>query len=149
MGVDAVGHAADDGILVGLLGQQGQQLADADAVHVGGDRLVQRAAVVVAGLRLGVEGVEVRRAAPHPDLDDRLGLGLGGWRRCAARARPAPRPPSSSRPRPPGRADAPRAGKSAMPIVAHHVDRVWSRCGIQSVIHDLPDFNADKETPRC
>ena len=68
-----------------------------DAVHVGGDRLVQRAAVVVARLRLRIEGVEVRRAAPHPDLDDRLGLG----RRCGGRAaadaraaasRPPPRP---------------------------------------------------------
>ena len=29
--VDAVGHAADEGILVGLLGQQRQEFADADA----------------------------------------------------------------------------------------------------------------------
>ena len=76
VGVDAVGHAADDGILVGLLGQQGKQFADHDPVHIGGDGLVQRTAVVVAGLRFGIESIEVRRAAPHPDLDDRLGLGL-------------------------------------------------------------------------
>ena len=88
MAVDAVRHAADEGILVGLLGQQRQQFADADAAHVGGDRLVQRAAVVVAGLRLGIEGVEVRRAAPHPDLDDRLRLGLAARRRRGVAASP-------------------------------------------------------------
>ena len=55
---------------------------------VGLDGLVQRAAVVVAGLRLGIERVEVRRAAPQPDLDDRLGLGL----RPAGGPRPARRP---------------------------------------------------------
>ena len=31
---------------------------------VGGDRLVERAAVVVAGLGLGIEGVEVRADRP-------------------------------------------------------------------------------------
>ena len=55
-------------------------------VDVGGDRLVERAAVVVARVRLGIEGVEVGRAAPQPDLDDRLGLG---------RRRVRPRPPSA------------------------------------------------------
>ena len=77
MAVVAVGHAADDGILVSLFGQQRHQFADADAVHVGGNGLVKRAAVIVAGLRFGIEGVEMGRAAPHPNLDDRLGLGLG------------------------------------------------------------------------
>ena len=62
--VVAVRHAADDGILVGLLGQQGQQLADDDAVDVRADRFVQGAAVVVAGRRLGVERVQVRTDRP-------------------------------------------------------------------------------------
>ncbi len=62
--VVAVGHAADDGVLVGLLGQHRQQLADPDPVHVGLDRFDQRTAVVVARLRLRIEGVQVRRAAP-------------------------------------------------------------------------------------
>ena len=78
MGVDSVSHAADDRVLVGLLGQQRQQFADHDPFHVGGDRLVQGAAVVVARRRFGIEGVQVARAAPHPNLDDRLGFGLGG-----------------------------------------------------------------------
>ena len=60
MGVDAVGHAADDRVLVGLLGQLGQQLADPDAVDVRLDRLVERSAVVVPGLGLRVERVQVR-----------------------------------------------------------------------------------------
>ncbi len=76
MCVYAVGHAADNGVFVGLLGQQGKQFADHDPVHIGSDGLVQGTAVVVAGLRFGIESIEVRRAAPHPDLDDRLGLGL-------------------------------------------------------------------------
>ena len=77
VGKDAVRHAADDRILVGLLGQVGQQFADADAGHVRGDGLVQGTAIIGARGRFGVEGVEVRRPAPHPDLDHRFGLGLG------------------------------------------------------------------------
>ena len=101
--VVAVRHAADDRVLVGLLGQQRQQFADPNAVHVGGDRLVQRAAVVVARFRLGIEGVQVRRAAPHPDLDDRLGFALGrawrgGRRRDGPAGRPAGSPPAAARP---------------------------------------------------
>ena len=75
--VDAVRHAADDGILVGLLGQKRQQFADANAADVGGERGLQRSAIVVAGLGFGVEGIEVGRAAPHPDLDDGLCFCLG------------------------------------------------------------------------
>ena len=45
--VVAVGHAADEGVLVGLLGQQRQQFADEDARHVGRNRCRQRAAEVV------------------------------------------------------------------------------------------------------
>ena len=77
MGVDAVRQAADDGVLVGLFGQQGQQFSDDDAIHVGGDGFIERAAVVVPGGGLGIERIQVRRAAPHPDLDHRLGFGLG------------------------------------------------------------------------
>ncbi len=100
--VVAVRHAADDGVLVGLLGQQRQQFADPNAVHVGGDRLVQRTAVVVARFGLRIEGVQVRRAAPHPDLDDRLGFALGGAAAAAARDGPAGRP-AAARLRPPDR----------------------------------------------
>jgi len=73
--VVAVRHAADDRVLVGLLGQQWEQFADSHAVGVGGDRILERAAIVVARLGLGIERVNVARAAPHPDLDDRFGLG--------------------------------------------------------------------------
>ena len=53
-----------------------EQLADADARNVGRNRVVQRAAVVVARLGLRIERVEVRRPAGQPDLNHRLGLGL-------------------------------------------------------------------------
>ncbi len=76
VGVDAVGHAADDGILVGLLGQERQHLANPDAGHIGLDRLGERAAVIVAGAWLRVERIEVGGAAPDPDLDDGLGFRL-------------------------------------------------------------------------
>ena len=79
MAVDAVGHAADDGVFVGLLGEQGHEFADSYAVHVGGNRLVERAAIIGAGLRLRIESIQVGRSAPHPDLDDGLGFGLGRW----------------------------------------------------------------------
>ncbi len=78
MAVVAMGHAADDGILVGLFGQQRHQFADPDAVHVRGDRLVQRTAIIVAGFRFRVQRIQVWGAAPHPNLDNRLGFGLGG-----------------------------------------------------------------------
>jgi len=70
MGIDAISHAADDGILVGLLREQGEQFADHDSVCVGGNWLVQRPSVVIAGGRFRIESIQVRRAAPHPDLDD-------------------------------------------------------------------------------
>ena len=77
VGVDAVGHAADDGVLVGLIRQQRHQLVDFEAGGFGRDRLIERAAVIVAGRGFGIEGVGVRRAAPHPDLDYRLGFAFG------------------------------------------------------------------------
>ena len=40
--------------------------------------LVQRPAIVGTGVGLGIEGVDVGRSAPQPDLDDRLGLGGTG-----------------------------------------------------------------------
>ena len=76
--VIAVRHAADDGIFVGLFGQQRQQFADADPGNIGFNRAFERAAIIIARLRLGVERVQMRRAAPHPDLDDRLGAGGAG-----------------------------------------------------------------------
>ena len=77
MTVVAVGHAPDERILVGLLGQVGKQFAKLNPVHIGGDRLFQLTHVVVARVRLGVPGVNVRHATPQEDLDDRLGLGFG------------------------------------------------------------------------
>ena len=74
--VVAMGHAADQGVLVGLLGQFGEQRAELDSIHVGGDDLVKLTQVVVARTRLRVPGVVVRHAAPQEDLDDRLGLAL-------------------------------------------------------------------------
>ena len=42
--------------------------------------VVERAAVVVARVGLGIERVEVRRPAPHPDLDHRLRRARRGLR---------------------------------------------------------------------
>jgi len=81
VGVDPVGHAADDGVFAGLLREQGKQLVDLEAGGFGGDGLVEGAAVIVAGRGLGIEGVEVSGAAPHPDLDHRFGLGCRRGRR--------------------------------------------------------------------
>ena len=79
MAVVPVGHAADERILVRLLGQLGKELADADAADVCLDRGVERAAVVLSGLGLGIESIDVAGTAPEPDLDDRLGLADGGF----------------------------------------------------------------------
>jgi hypothetical protein len=68
--VVAVGHAADEGELVGLPGQLGEERAELDSLHVGGDEFVELAQVVVARARLRVPGVVVRHAAPQEDLDD-------------------------------------------------------------------------------
>ena len=81
MRVHAVRHAADDGVLVRLLGEQREQFADADAAHVGLDGVVERAGEVVAGFGLGVEGIDVAGAAPHPDLDYRFRFAFAGRRR--------------------------------------------------------------------
>ena len=70
-------HAADDGIFVRLFGQQRHQFANANAGNIRLDRAFQRAAIIVTGLRFGIKNVDVGRAAPHPDLDDGLGLGRG------------------------------------------------------------------------
>jgi hypothetical protein len=44
-------------------------------IHIGGDGFVQRTGIVVARLGLGIERIQMRRPAPHPDLDDSFGLG--------------------------------------------------------------------------
>ena len=46
VGAAAVRHAPNDGELVGHLRELGQKLVDADAVHVRGDGLIERAGVV-------------------------------------------------------------------------------------------------------
>jgi lipase chaperone LimK len=76
VGVAAVRHAADERVLVGLLREHRQQFADLDAADIGRDGLFERAGVVGAGVGFRVEGVDVARAAPEPDLDDGFRLGL-------------------------------------------------------------------------
>ena len=76
--IDAVRHAAEHAELVCDLRELGDELAEAEPRDLGLDRLVERAGVVGAGLGLGVEGVGVCRAAPHPDLDDRA-RGARSW----------------------------------------------------------------------
>ena len=75
--VVAMGHAADDGIFIRLLGGERQQFHDARAGHDGLNGL-ERAGVFRARVRLGIKGVKMRRPAPHPDLDDGLGTRVGG-----------------------------------------------------------------------
>ena len=67
-------EAADEGVLVGLAGQQGQQFTDANARDIGRQGVLERAGILLAGLRLGIKGVDVAGAAAQPDLDDRPGL---------------------------------------------------------------------------
>lgn len=69
VGIAAVGHAADDGVLVSMLRQLRKLLADPDALHLRLNRFCVRTTVVVTGFGFRIEGVKVRRAAPHPDLD--------------------------------------------------------------------------------
>ena len=88
VGGQRVAHAAQDGELVGHLGQLGQVLADLHARHVGVDRL-ELAAEFAGGVGLQVEGVHVRRAAAQADINRRLAL-AGGPRRL--------RPSADSRP---------------------------------------------------
>ena len=75
--VVAMGHAADDGIFVRLLGDERQEFQNARAGHDGLNGL-ERARVFRARVGLGIKGVKMRRPAPHPDLDDRLGTRVGG-----------------------------------------------------------------------
>jgi hypothetical protein len=63
----------NNGIFVGLFGQQREHFADADAIDVCGNGLGERAGVGIAGVGLGVKGVQMARAAPHPDLNDGFG----------------------------------------------------------------------------
>ena len=62
------------GELVGLLRQARHHLGEADAGQGGLDR-AERAANLGRGIGLGVERVDVRDAAGHPEDDDRLGPG--------------------------------------------------------------------------
>ena len=70
MAVVSMRHAADEGILVGLLGQFGKQRADLDAVDIGGDHRGELSHVFAARLRFGIPCVVVRHAAPEEYLDD-------------------------------------------------------------------------------
>ena len=66
---DAVHHA----------GHAREMFADADARHGGGDRAIL-AANLLRRIGLGIEGIEVARAAVEEDQDagaDRLGMGWG------------------------------------------------------------------------
>ena len=106
VGEDAVRHAADDRILVGLLGQVGQQLVDADAVDVRGDGLVEGTAIVVARGRLGVEGVECAAARPTSRFGSPPWLWPWDW---GFVPRPGPRGRTGCRS--PGRRCPPTSGK--------------------------------------
>ncbi len=68
-----VAHAPEDGVLVRALGELGQVLADLDAGHVGGDRL-EFTPELARSVRLQVERIHVRWAAPQVDEDRRGGL---------------------------------------------------------------------------
>ena len=92
MGVDAVRHAADDANTCR------PAWPAAEAARRSGCRPRWCESACPAGRNsrsrppAWVEGVEVRRAAPHPNLDHRLGLGLGRRRS----ARPARRKRSAT-----------------------------------------------------
>ena len=113
MAVVAVGHAADERELVGLLGQLGKQAAELESRHIGGDHGREVAHVVAAGVRLGVPGVDVRHAAPQEDLDHRFGLDPGtpaaGRRLAGSAAQIA------------GQVDRPPAARSALKAPADHL----------------------------
>ena len=64
-----------------------QQLADLNAADIRRDRARQRPAVIVPGVGFRIEGVEVARPAPEPDLDYRFRLGFGRSATGAAAAR--------------------------------------------------------------
>ena len=72
LGMDGlvVRGGADDGVLVGHFGEQGQMFANLDAGHVGIDRL-EDAAHVFRGVGLHVERVLMRRPAPQEHEDHR------------------------------------------------------------------------------
>ena len=65
MGIHAVRHAADQRVLVGLLGEQRHEFANLHARHVGRNRMVERAGVVVA--RVGF-GINVSRCGGPPHI---------------------------------------------------------------------------------
>ena len=67
----AVGEAADHRALVHHLGVRGEELADVEAGEARTDWL-EGAAELCRGVGLHVEGVELRRAAMHPDEDHAL-----------------------------------------------------------------------------
>ena len=78
--VVVVAVAAEDGVLVGELGNLRQVLADLDAGHAGGDRLVWPADFL-GGVGLQVEHVDVRRPAFEEQENARLCLGRRRRRR--------------------------------------------------------------------
>lgn len=83
MSVDAMGHAANDGVLVGLLRQHWKRFRDKDTFNIRGNRIGQRPTVVTARVWFRIERVKVGRPAGHPNLNDRFGSRLFrcGWRR--------------------------------------------------------------------
>ena len=117
-----VGHRADQGDVLHRRGGLLPALGDLDAGHGGVDRL-GLAAVVVLGL--GVEGLELARAARHPEQDaGHLPLaqvvGVDGHQVGEAQARSAPPPPGRS---PSGtRGGRARPGRSSRPSRRFLVD---------------------------
>jgi hypothetical protein len=74
-------EAADDAQLVRQLSKLGTGLRELDAGERGVDR-GQRAANLFGSKRLGIERIEMRDAAPHPQEDDRLRARRGGFSPC-------------------------------------------------------------------
>jgi len=80
--VDGVGDRADDGVAMGLAGEEREVLADLEAGDGGGDGL-EFAADFGGGVELEIEGVLMGRSAGQVDHDHRLvggtdpGGGLG------------------------------------------------------------------------
>lgn len=64
-----VGHATDDGVLIGALSESGEEFAYFYAGDVGGDGF-EVVVIVFAGIGLRIEGFEVGGASPYPYFDD-------------------------------------------------------------------------------
>ena len=67
-------HGAHHAKHIGALGRLGQQLGKVHARRAGGNG-AERPAIITGGFRFGIKHVNMTRATPQPQHDDRLGLG--------------------------------------------------------------------------